>query len=189
LVPPYDNSRIIAGAGTVGREIAMQADAIGVHLDALLVCCSGGGLTAGCALAIEAMSPQTAVIAVEPVGLDDTGRSLAAGKRVSNEPGARSICDALLVPTPGVLTFAINRKLLSGAVAVTDDETVEAMAVAFQEFGLVVEPSGAIALAAILSGRYDARDKIVAATLTGSNVDLDTAMKWVASRGGKKSST
>ena len=182
LVPPYDDRRIIAGAGTVGREIVMQTLEMDVRLDALLVCCSGGGLTAGCALALQAMSPQTAVIAVEPVGLDDTGRSLAAGMRMSNDSSARSICDALLVPTPGVLTFAINCSLLSGAVAVADDEAVEAMATAFREFGLVVEPSGVIALAAILSGRYDARDKTVAVTLTGSNVDLSTAMRLMTSQ-------
>ncbi|MGH8727588.1 MAG: threonine ammonia-lyase [Burkholderiales bacterium] len=182
LVPPYEDRRIIAGAGTLGREIAMQADAMGARLDALLVCCSGGGLTAGCALALEALSPETAVIAVEPVGFDDTGRSLAAGERVSNESGARSICDALLVETPGLLSFAINRRLVSGAVAVTDDEAVEAMATAFREFGVVVEPSGAIALAAILSGRYDARDKTVVATITGSNVDIDTATELMTSR-------
>jgi threonine dehydratase len=171
LVRPYDDPDIIAGQGTCGLEIARQAAALGQRLDALLVCCGGGGLTAGSALALTELSPGTAIHTVEPVGFDDTARSLAAGRRVVNDPGPSSICDALLAPTPGELTFMINRGLVAGGLAVTDDETRAAMAYAFRHLKLVVEPGGAVALAAVLSGKIEARGKTLALTLSGGNVD------------------
>ncbi len=177
LIPPYEDPHVIAGAGTLGREVVMQAEEQGASLDALLVCCSGGGLTAGCAIALEAMSPRTRVFAVEPVGFDDTARSLAAGVRVSNHAAARSICDAVQAPEPGELTFSINKRLLAGALAVTDEEVIGAMTLAAREFGLVVEPGGAIALAAVLSRRFDPGGLTVAVTLSGSNVTLRGSWK------------
>lgn len=171
LVPPYDDRSVVAGAGTLGLEAARQAAAMGATPDALLVCCAGGGLTAGCALAWEALLPAAKVFAVEPEGFDDTARSLAAGRRLGNAPGARSICDALLAPMPGALTFPVNQPRLGGSLVVTDADVLAAMRVAFEEFGLVVEPGGAVALAAALTGKYRVEGRTVVVALTGANVD------------------
>jgi threonine dehydratase len=174
IVAPYDEPQVIAGQGTCGLEIAAQAKARDIRLDAVLVCCGGGGLTAGCATALAAETPDTKVYAVEPADFNDTGRSLAAGQRVANAPGATSFCDALLAPTPGEITFAINRKLLAGAFAVSDREAAQAMAVAFADYKLVVEPGGAVALAAVLSGKYAIKGRSVAVVASGGNVDRET---------------
>ncbi|WP_419898950.1 threonine ammonia-lyase [Roseomonas sp. USHLN139] len=171
LVPPYDDRRVIAGAATLGREVVRQAEAMGAAPEALVVCCAGGGLTAGCALALEAMLPDARVFAAEPQGFDDTARSLVAGTRLGNAPGAASICDAVQAPMPGVLTFAINAPRLGGGLVVSDAEALAAMRVAFEEFGLVVEPGGAVALAAALHGRLPVAGRTVAVALTGANVD------------------
>ena len=171
LVRPYDDPGIIAGQGTCGRELAQQAAAVGAKLDVALICCGGGGLSAGCALALDALSPQTAVYAVEPEGFDDTGCSLRSGRRESNAADARSICDALLAPAPGELTFAINRRLLAGGLAVSDDEARFAMAYAFRRLKMVVEPGGAVCLAALLAGKLTARDQTITLTFSGGNVD------------------
>lgn len=174
IVAPYDEPRVIAGQGTCGLEIAAQAKAKDARLDAVLVCCGGGGLTAGCAIALAAEAPGTPVYAVEPAGFDDTGRSLAAGKRLTNDPAARSFCDALLAPTPGELTFAINQRLVKSGLAVSDREVAQAMAVAFSDFKLVIEPGGAVALAAVLSGKLDVKGKTFAVVASGGNVDRET---------------
>jgi threonine dehydratase len=180
IVAPYDEPHVIAGQGTCGLEIAAQAKAREIRLDAVLVCCGGGGLTAGCATALAAESPDTKIYAVEPAGFDDTGRSLTAGHRVANAPEAKSFCDALLAPTPGELTFAINRRLLAGAFAVSDREAAQAMAVAFADFKLVVEPGGAVALAAVLSGKYAIKGRTVAVVASGGNVDRETFSQALA---------
>jgi threonine dehydratase len=171
VIPPYEHGDVIAGQGTAALELAADAAAAGLSMDALLVCVGGGGLVAGCALALAGASPHTAVIAVEPEGSDDTGRSLAAGERLANAPGGSTLCDALLAPTPGVLTFAVNRTHLAGAAAVSDAEVLAAMGFAFLHLKLVVEPGGAVALAALLSGRFDAKGQVVGAVLSGGNVD------------------
>ncbi len=181
LVPPYDDVGIIAGQGTVGLEIAEQAAAIDACLDAVLVPCGGGGLSAGVSIAIGERCPDAAVIAVEPEGFDDTGRSLAAGKRVCIEPGGRSFCDALLAPIPGEITFAINAHRLKGAVCVNDAQVAQAMAEAARSLKLVAEPGGAVALAAALSGMFDCRDKTVAVVCSGGNVDPETFSRALAS--------
>ena len=162
---------MIAGQGTVGLELAAQAQAQGARLDAVVAPCSGGGLVGGIALALTGASPGMAVYAAEPQGFDDLQRSLAAGERQRNDPAARSVCDALLAPMPGVLTFAIARRHLAGSLVVADDEAMQAMAVAFGDFKLVAEPSGAAALAAILAGRIALAGRTVAAVLSGGNVD------------------
>jgi threonine dehydratase len=171
LIKPYDDPRIIAGQGTVGLEIAEQARAAGAVPDAALVPCGGGGLIAGCGLALRAALPAIEVLAVEPEGFDDTARSLASGRRETNPQGARSICDALLLPTPGELTFALNREQLAGGLVVSDDDALHAMAAAFRELKLVVEPGGAVGLAALLGGRFALRGRTVAVVLSGGNVD------------------
>ncbi|HXS40180.1 MAG TPA: threonine/serine dehydratase [Stellaceae bacterium] len=171
LVPPFDDARIIAGQGTIGLELAEQAAAAGETIDVALASCSGGGLITGCALALAEASPGTKVFAVEPEQLDDMRRSLLAGKRVSNDPEARSICDALLSPSPGELTFALAQRLLAGGVAVSDDEVRNAMRVAFEALKLVLEPGGAAALAAVLAKKLALDGKTVAVIASGGNVD------------------
>ena len=183
LVRPFDDPGVIAGQGTCGLEIALQAAARGFEIDALMVSCGGGGLTAGCALAMAELSPKTQVYTVEPAGFDDTRRSLAEGARVENDPAARSFCDALLAPTPGELTFPINRRLLAGGFAVSDDEVRAAMGYAFRTLKLVIEPGGAVALAALLAGRLETRGKTVALTLSGGNVDPETYREMLAAEG------
>jgi threonine dehydratase len=180
LIAPYDDARVIAGQGTVGLEIAAQAAALGARLDALVVPASGGGLVAGCALALAEESPGTRIYSAEPDAADDLRRSLAAGERVANDPKARSICDALLAPMPGEITFAIHRRLLAGGLAVSDADILRAMAVAFAELKLVVEPGGAAALAAVLAGRLDAKGKTVAVVASGGNVDRETFIRALA---------
>ncbi|MSP68513.1 MAG: threonine/serine dehydratase [Alphaproteobacteria bacterium] len=171
LVPPYEDPHVIAGQGTVGLELAAQAAKVGARLDAVLVPCGGGGLTAGCALALAARAPGVPIYAVEPEAFDDTRRSLATGARATNPPGARSICDALLVATPGAMTFAINRTRLAGVLVISDDDARHAMRVAAATLKLVVEPGGAAALAALLSARFDGRGRTVAVVVSGGNVD------------------
>ena len=171
LVKPYDDPRIIAGQGTAGLEIAEQARELGAGLDAALIPCGGGGLIAGCSLALRELCPGIEIYAVEPAAFDDTRRSLAAGERVAVPQGGRSICDALLAPTPGELTFELNRRLLAGGLAVGDEEVLRALSFAFRHLKLVVEPGGAVALAALLAGRFDARGRTVAILLSGGNVD------------------
>ena len=165
LVPSYEHTDIIAGQGTVGLELVAQAKALGVDPDQLLICCGGGGLSAGIAVAVKALMPNVDIFLVEPHDFDDTRRSFAAGQRVRNDPGARSICDALQTETPGEMTFAINRECASGVLTVSDDEVRAAMRTAFRTLKLVVEPGGAVALAAILSGKLPCRGKTTAAIL------------------------
>jgi threonine dehydratase len=172
VVPSYDHDYIIAGQGTVGLEIAEQAAELGVHPDQVLVCCGGGGLIAGSATALKARLPKVSVHTVEPEDFDDTARSLRSGTRECIDDSARSICDALLAPTPGELTFAINRKLLGDGLTVSDAEVRVAMRFAFQQLKLVVEPGGAVALAAVLAGKIDTTGKTTAVVLSGGNVDV-----------------
>lgn len=175
IIPPYDHAWTIAGQGSVGVEIADQAAALDAALDAVLVPCGGGGLAAGTALAIKDASPRTEIIIVEPADYDDTGRSLAAGERLANSEAAPPcLCDALMAPIPGEITFAVNQRLIAGALAVTEDDVCAAMAFAYSTLKLVVEPGGAVALAAVLAGHYDCHEKTVALVLSGGNVDLKT---------------
>ncbi len=171
IVPSYDHEEIIAGQGTVGLEIAKQALAMNLPPDQVLICCGGGGLTAGSAIALKALIPQVSVHSVEPEAFDDTARSLQLGERVSVDASARSICDALQAHTPGELTFDINRRLLGAGLAVSDEEVRDAMRFAFRHLKLVVEPGGAVALAAVLSGKIETRSRTTAVVISGGNVD------------------
>lgn len=173
LVPSYDHADIIAGQGTVGLEIMRQCAEAGVSPDQVLVPCSGGGLIAGSAIAIKGIEPRTAVHSVEPEGLDDTARSLKAGRRVTNEPAARSMCDALQASTPGRLTFEINRELLAEGLAVGDREVEDAIRFAFLNLKLVAEPGGAVALAAVLAGKIETKNRVTIVVLSGGNVDAE----------------
>ena len=171
LVRPFDDFHIIAGQGTGGLEIARAARARGLRLDAVLVPCGGGGLTAGLALALEAESPGTEVWAVEPAGWDDWKRSFAAGKIERADGRGSSFCDALLTPSPGAMTFAINRRLVRGALDVDDAAVMKAMALAWRHFKLVVEPGGAVALAAVLAGALPVKGRTICAVCSGGNVE------------------
>jgi threonine dehydratase len=171
LVKPYDDPWVIAGQGTVGLEIAEQCKEQNIVPDALLTPAGGGGLMAGTSLALSADMPGTIVHSCEPAGYDDTMRSLQSGTREKNQPGGSSICDAIVTPMPGELTFEINKKLVASGFSVTDEEVEFAMAVAFSDLKIVVEPGGAVALAAILAGKYSAEGKTVVAITSGGNVD------------------
>ena len=173
LVRPFDDFDIIAGQGTVGLEIVEQCEALGVEPDAVLCPCGGGGLISGAATALQDRWPGLPIHAAEPEGFDDTARSLANGGRLRNTAIDGSICDALLVPTPGALTFQINVKRLAGGFAVSDAETEQAMIAAFQHLKLVLEPGGAVALATLLAGRYDYGGKTTVVVASGGNVDAD----------------
>jgi len=171
LIRPYEDSRIIAGQGTVGLEIADQCDALGLKPDHLVCCCGGGGLVAGTSLAIKAKMAETRIWAAEPVGYDDTARSLASGKRETADVALPSICDAIVTPQPGEMTFTINRKTLAGGFAIDEELVLRTMATAFKHLKLVVEPGGAVALAAALGGRLPAGTSAAVVVVSGGNVD------------------
>lgn len=169
LIRPYDEPEVIAGQGTVGLEIAAQAAEAGIVEAEVLVCCGGGGLSTGVALALQARAPKMTVRTVEPAGFDDMARSLAAGQRLANPAATGSICDAILTPTPGELTFPVLQRLAGAGLAVTDEEALRAMVLAFSHLRLVLEPGGAVALAAGLF--RDGLGETVICTASGGNVD------------------
>jgi threonine dehydratase len=171
LVPSYDDPFIIAGQGTAGLEILEQANELGASIGCVLVCCGGGGLVAGIATAIKDQAPEVSIYSVEPEMFDDTARSLASGRREYVADNARSICDALMAPTPGVLTLPINRVLLSGGHAVSDAQVRSAMRFAFEHMKLVIEPGGAVALAAVLAGKAPPAKGATVVVVSGANVD------------------
>jgi threonine dehydratase len=173
LVRPYDDPLVIAGQGTVGKEIAEDMAALGIAPDVVVAPASGGGLVAGVATAVKARYPQAAVMVAEPEGFDDHALSLRLGRREPHHAGGRTICDALMAAIPGEITFAINEKLLAQGITATDDEVGAAVAFAFRELKLVVEPGGAVGLAALLAGRFDFGGKTVVIVLSGGNVDAD----------------
>jgi threonine dehydratase len=171
LVRPFDDPFVIEGQGTIGLEILDQAKAVGVApLDQLVCGASGGGLIAGINLSMAALSPHTPVIGVEPRDYNDTQISLAAGERRTHAPAHGTICDALMTDRPGELTFPINRRL-DRVETVSDAEVAEAVRYAFKVLKLVVEPGGAVSLAALLAGKVEARDRSTAIVLSGGNID------------------
>jgi threonine dehydratase len=179
VVPSFDDPFVIAGQGTVGLEVARQLQELGAAADVLVCPASGGGLMAGIALAFEQLSPATQLFTAEPAGYDDHRLSLEAGELIALKPAGPSLCDALLAPQPGELTFAINGRRLSGGYAVTDAEALAAMAFAFRHLKVVLEPGGAVALAAVLSGKaaLDGRTALVVAS--GGNVDAEVYFEAV----------
>ena len=180
LVPPYDDALIIAGQGTAGREIVDDLNALGLKPDVVVVTASGGGLTAGIALAVKARVPTAAVYTAEPQGFDDHARSFRSGQREQNAALTGTICDALMARMPGKLTFAINRSLVGGGVVASDEEVAAAVAFAFAELKLVVEPGGAVALAALMTRKIDITGKVAVAVLSGGNVDPELFSRLVA---------
>jgi threo-3-hydroxy-L-aspartate ammonia-lyase len=175
LVRPFDDPLVMAGQGTVGLELAED----GGPLDVLVVPVGGGGLIAGCATAVKASFPDATVVGVEPEPADDTRRSLEAGERV-HHPAGDSIADGLLADIPGELTFAVNRRLVDRVVTVSDDETLAAIRFALERLKLVLEPSGAVGLAALLTGKVEARGRRVGLVLSGGNAGAEQVAAWMS---------
>jgi threonine dehydratase len=184
IVPPYDDPDVMAGQGTIGYEIVEQMEAMGAGKPDLLVCCAGGGgLMSGIATAMHDASPATVLYSAEPEHFDDTRRSLEAGDWRKNTNEHRSICDAIVTPMPGKLTFPINKALLAGGLAVSDTDAAEAVAYAAKVLKLVVEPGGAVALAAVLSAKVDVAGKTVAVICSGGNIDPGFLARIIAADG------
>jgi threonine dehydratase len=180
LVPPFDDPLIIAGQGTAGREIVEDLAVLGLKPDVVVIGASGGGLAAGISLAVKARVPDATIYTAEPEGFDDTARSFRSGKRESNARMSGTICDALMTNIPGKITWQINRELIGQGITASDEEVGRAVAFAFRELKLVVEPGGAIGLAALLAGRLDGKGKIVVGVLSGGNVDPELFHRLVA---------
>lgn len=171
LVPPYDDPAIMAGQGTAGLELAEQAEALGLKADVVIAPASGGGLVAGVATAVKHRWPTVEVFSAEPATCNDLERSLAAGQRLANAPGSISICDALMSPQPGELTFPVHRALLKGGLSAGDSDILKAMKFALTRLKLVMEPGGAASLACALLNRQRFRGKTVAVVASGGNAD------------------
>ena len=171
VIPPYDHPHVIAGQGTAMLELIEDARAEGLTPDQFAICTGGGGLLAGSALSIAALCPTARLYAVEPEGWDDTTRSLRAGARMANDLRGTNFCDALLAKEPGLLTFAINQARVTAGLVVTEAEVRAAMRFAFTHLKLVVEPGGAVALAAVLAGRLETQGAVTAIILSGGTVD------------------
>jgi threonine dehydratase len=170
FVHPFEDPNVIAGQGTVGLEITDDCTLLHIVPEIVLVPCSGGGLSAGVSLAITEIFQMAAVYVAEPVGFDDYGRSLASGALQRNAALSGSVCDALLSPAPGRVSWQINSRRLAGGVVASDSEALFAVGFAFDELRLVVEPGGAVALAALLAGRLQVANRTVVVVLSGGNV-------------------
>tara|TARA_B100000900_G_scaffold4499_1_gene3817 strand:+ start:8551 stop:9525 length:975 start_codon:yes stop_codon:yes gene_type:complete len=171
LVKPYDDPAVIAGQGTVGLELAEQISERQLNVSAILCCCGGGGLSAGIATAMAVTNPAVTLHTAEPLGFDDTARSLSLGKRVANKTEQGSICDAIVTPTPGEITFPILKALAGRGFTVSDDQTLRAMRCAFDTLKLVIEPGGAVALAAALFAENLPSSDDLVVIVSGGNVD------------------
>jgi len=178
LIRPYEDFDVIAGQGTIGLEIVTDCQKLGIYPDLVVVPAGGGGLMAGCALAIKTTMPDTLLFTAEPSDYDDHSRSFRKGERQEvRDLKVKSLCDALLAPKPGVNTFSINKSRVAGGVSASDEEVMNAMSAAFQHLKLVIEPGGAVALAAILSGKISVSGKTVIAIASGGNVDSNVFQK------------
>jgi threonine dehydratase len=180
MIPPYDHPLVMAGNGTTALELIEEVG----ELDLLLVCLGGGGLLSGCATAAKALSPGVEVWGVEPEAGDDWAQSFAKGERVRLDQVPRTIADGQQTEAPGVLTWPTVRPLVTGIVTVSDDEIRNAMRFLFERVKLVTEPSGASALAALLTGKVSGRDKRVGVTISGGNIGLDGFCQIVAGHNG-----
>lgn len=173
MIKPFDEPLVIAGQGTAGLEIAAQTSEVGVTEADVLVCCGGGGLTSGIALALEADAPGLRVRPVEPEDFDDVTRSLRSGRIERNVATSGNICDAIITPQPGALTFPIMHRLCGPGLIVTEREALQAMAHAFLRLKLVAEPGGAVALAAAICRQDQIEGEDVVVMISGGNVDPD----------------
>tara|TARA_R110002126_G_scaffold38442_4_gene114778 strand:- start:12 stop:986 length:975 start_codon:yes stop_codon:yes gene_type:complete len=171
IVPPSAHHLVLAGAGTAALELFEQSQEMKAELDAVLIPCGGGGLTAATAVVMSEASPKTQVYAVEPELFDDTRKSLIERKPVPNPKGLRTICDAIMTPIPNELTFSINKELLAGGLIVSDQHVRAAMRFAFEHYKIVTEPGAVVGLAAVLSGQIDIIGKTIATVITGGNID------------------
>ena len=177
LIKPFDDPNVIAGQGTAGLEITEQAKELGIEEADLLVCCGGGGLTSGIALACSKQAKNFKVHPVEPHGYDDVARSLISGKREKNENNSNSLCDAIVTPSPGILTFPILKNYCHSGLVVSEDEVLKAMKIAFERLKIVIEPGGAVALAAALYHSDLLDSKTIVVVASGGNVDPETFAK------------
>jgi len=173
LIRPFDEPLVIAGQGTTGLEVAEQARAAGIEQADMLVCCGGGGFLSGIALALEARAPGLRPRPVEPEGFDDVVRSLMSGKIERNTRTSGSLCDAIITPEPGRITYPIMKRLCGPGLVVSEDEALHAVALAFSRLKIVVEPGGAVALAAALFHAEELDGEAVIVTASGGNVDAD----------------
>jgi len=182
LAPSYDHVDIIEGQGTLALEAAEQAAALGLSFDVFVVCCGGGGITAGCATILEEVAPAAEIWIAEPEHFDEAWASLREGRRLTNDISKQTICDALASPSPGRLTFPIMQRRVKGGATLTEDEVLATMAFAFRRLKLVLEPGGAVALAAVLFGKAPAKGRTVGVTLSGGNVDPALFSKAITRR-------
>jgi len=173
LIKPYDDYDIIAGQGTAGYEISADLANLSITPDIYLCCCGGGGLIAGTSTYLKYKYPNIQSFAVEPYGFDDTKISLINKKIISNKPDFNSICDAIITPQPGQLTFPINLKTLTGGIVVEDDEVKNSIKLLSEHLKIVVEPGGAVAATAALTKKIDLKNKTVVVMISGGNIDLD----------------
>ena len=173
LIKPYDDTDVIAGQGTAGIEIATELQSLDIIPDIYLCCCGGGGLVAGTSTYLKNKFPNLKAYAVEPEGFDDTKKSLEQGKIIENEPNKKSICDALLAPMPGKITFPINLKNLSGGIFVSDEEVKKTIILLSEHLKIVVEPGGAVAAAAVLNNKINIKNKKIIVMISGGNIDLE----------------
>ena len=171
VIPPYDFAPVIAGQGTIGKEIAEQCNALSMMPDQVICCTGGGGLLAGLSIGVHHHCADLPLYGAEPEGFDDFSRSLASGERVGNAPDARSICDAIVTNMPGEMTFPINQAHVTEGLVVSDDDALKAMAMAWAHLKIVVEPGGAVALAAALAGTIKTAGKTTVVVASGGNVD------------------
>ncbi len=181
LIRPFDEPQVIAGQGTCGLEIAEQAAEHGVTEADVLICCGGGGLTAGISLALEARAPGLRPRPAEPENYDDTARSLRSGQRERNATEAGGLCDAILTPAPGELTFPILQRLCGPGLSVSDDEVLQAMKLALSHLKVIAEPGGAVALAAALFRKDQIAGDVVICTISGGNLDHATLIRALQS--------
>jgi len=171
VIPPYDYLPTIAGQGTIGIEIAQQLDEMGMAADQLICCTGGGGLLAGLSLGLHHHKPDIKIYGAEPEGFDDFKRSLDKGERVANDPKNRSICDAIVTAMPGEMTFPINQDHVTDGLVVSDDDALDAIAIAYKHLKIIIEPGGAVALAAALKQKIDITGKTTVVVASGGNVD------------------
>lgn len=183
LAPSYDDVDIIEGQGTLAAEAVRQAKELGAAFDRFILPCGGGGMTAGCALALEALSPKTETWIAEPEHYDETWASIVSGEKRRADSTKKTLCDAIATPAPGDLTLPVMRRLVRGGATVTDEDVSAAIAFAFKYLKLVVEPGGAAALAAVLTGAVDAKGKTVGVVLSGGNIDPGLFVEILGGKG------